>query len=282
MKVIYKLPKYLALIVFFVAGYIVISDVKSTQNASFFDLVEQSNNAGVRDISILGIDAYVFLMMVGLLFTIVLAVLRRHLLEIKSVTAVIIAVVFFLQAYLGAKILYGLELVISENDFGMFDMEGQSLYGTVFISFLFIPILAKLLRKNINSMFDYIAPFWIVLLAFVRLGCFTIGCCGADACMISGVSIILPVQLFEVICDLIIMQIVFCFENKANEKCEKFIKTGDSFFIMIGLYGLCRFLLEFIRATEVIFAGFTFGQIYSIICIFISIIVICLNKKKCR
>lgn len=257
-------------------GCIIIRDVIAARNSNPFEMAAASQGSSI----FAGVDFYMILMMVGLLVTVVLAVLRRNLLGIRPVTAAVIAVVFFLQAYLGAKLLYGFEGFVTSVNIYEFDMDGQSLYGTIWISFLFIPVLAKLLKADVRKVFDYIAPSWIILLAFVRTGCFITGCCGADPCAFCGVSIVLPVQLFEVILDLIIMQLVFSFEAKAELRNRMKVQAGDTFFMMIGLYGFYRFFLEFIRSSEVIAWGLTFGQMYSIIVIIIAVCYIALNRKK--
>lgn len=280
MKLIYKLPQYLAVIVACVTIGIILSDIKAAKSANFFELIEAGNNIKESSPAILGIDVYWILMIIGLIITIIVAYLRREIYGINSLASFMIAVVFFLQAFLGAKLLCGIEMVITDRSFDSFDMSGQSLYGTIFISFLFIPILSKILKMDTWALYDYVAPFWAILLIFVRTGCYFHGCCGADACLISGVELILPVQLFEVIIDLIILQIVFNIENRNIGSSENERKTGNSFFMMIALYGLFRFMLEFIRNNTIIWIGMTFGQIYSVICIVIAICAMMKEKKQ--
>ncbi|MBQ3611885.1 MAG: prolipoprotein diacylglyceryl transferase [Firmicutes bacterium] len=50
--------------------------------------------------------------------------------------------------------------------------------------------------------------------------------------------------------------------------------------MMIALYGLFRFMLEFIRNNTIIWIGMTFGQIYSVICIVIAICAMMKEKKQ--
>lgn len=279
MKCIYRLPQFLAAGVCIVIAFIVFHDIQQAQNMDLFDMIQNSSTEDNSAVTFFGADPYLVLMMTGLFFAVVLAVLRRSLLDINALTAGIIAVVFFFQAYFGAKVLYGIEMAIGDKSLDAFSMDGQSLYGTVFISLIFIPVLAKILKKDTGKVFDYIAPFWLTLLAFVRTGCYVIGCCGASAWHVGGISLVLPVQLFEVVCDLIILQIIFNIECKKDKSVAK---PGNSFFLMVALYGLCRFVLEFIRETTVVWLGMTFGQIYSLICIIIAICYIAKVGKSKR
>ena len=279
MKVVYRLPQFLVIVVIGWIAYSIYPYVKLANTTDFFEMVKYENEIKVPVETLLGLDSYLVLMMIGLFFAIVLAVLRRGLLDVNFGVAALIAILFFLQAYLGAKILYGLEQVLSDMSWSSFDLKGHSLYGTVLMTFIFIPVLAKILKKETKAMFDYVAPLWLTLLIFVRIGCFVIGCCGADKCWIGEVQLILPVQLFEVVCSLIIFQIIFAIESKSSNWCNRYIRTGDSFYITIGLYGICEFCMGFARTTDVVVLGVTYGQIYSIICILIAISYID-NKRK--
>lgn len=273
MKVIYKLPKYVAIGLACLTIFLIWHDINKAKTATFFDMIAGENTSTIPS-SILGISLYWILMFIGLFITIILAYLRRNIYGIKGWVSIVVAIVFFLQAFLGAKLLFGIEMAFNQNSIKSFDISGQSLYGTVFISFAFIPILALILKKRAVELYDYIAPFWLVLLVFVRTGCYFNGCCGADACSILGAEIILPVQLFEVVIDLLILQIVFNIEKETHvSKTNKQI-TGNSFFIMIGIYGVFRFILEFLRNNSIIWLGMTFGQIYSVLCVIIAIIII--------
>lgn len=281
MKIIHRL---FTLLFIGVCGLIVLDigrSIREANRADLFSMIEAGTaaDAGNMGITILGMDAYMFLMMVGLLFAVVLAVLRKELINVNAGISVVIALTFFLQAYLGAKILCGIEHVIDEKSFDVFTMDGQSLYGTIPMTLLFILLLSVLLKRNYGQLLDYVAPLWLTLLAFVRLGCFVTGCCGADPISVANIELVLPVQLFEVACDLILLWIIFNLEKKNS--CTDCIKNsrGASFFIMIGTYGVYRFVLEFLRSTPVVFLGMTYGQIYSLICIIAAVIYMIRTKR---
>lgn len=279
MKVIYKLPQFLVLAVLGWIGFVIYPYIKLAGTTDFFEIIKYENKISVPTETLFGMDSYLVLMMTGLFFAIVIAVLRRNIVDVKFGIAVLIAILFFLQAYFGAKILFGLEQMINEKSWSAFSLDGQSLYGTVPMTLVFIPLLSKVLKKETKEMLDYIAPLWLTLLIFVRTGCFITGCCGADSCIVAGIEMIIPVQLIEVALDLTTLQIIFNIERENIENGSDKMK-GRLFMATIGLYGIYRFFLEFIRNTEIVFLGMTYGQIYSIICIVIAIISIIAAKKK--
>ena len=167
---------------------------------------------------------------------------------------------------------------MSVGSFSAFDMSGQSLYGTLFTTFLLSPVAAFLLKKKVRLIYDYMAPFWLILLIFCRMGCFTDGCCGADLIFISDEKpLYLPVQLFEMILDLILLSLLFYIEDykltwnkKETTNPKPNLYNGSMFFVMLVCYGFYRFILEWPRNNPVMFLGMTFGQIYSLVFLIIG------------
>lgn len=282
MKIVYKLPQFLAVVVCALIGCAIYPYIQLAKSTDIFDIFKYEAAIEKSIDTILGMDPYTVLMMVGLLFAIILAVMRRNLVDIKIWIAIVIAIVFFLQAYFGAKLLYGMEQVLTDMSWSSFDMGGQSLYGTIPVTIVYIFILAKLLKKEFTQLLDYIAPLWLTLLIFVRSGCFIVGCCGADACSIGGVEMVLPVQLIEVLLDLIILQIIFNKEEKNLKEGTGYHIEGKLFLIMIGCYGIYRYFLEFIRNNPDVLLGMTYGQVYSIICVLIVMIISLKSRKRNR
>ena len=107
----------------------------------------------------------------------------------------------------------------------------------------------------------------------VRVGCFINGCCGAWTFWHNGVPIVLPVQLFEVLCDLLILEL--CYKLSENQKY-----IGYSFPVSLFLYGVCRFLLEFLRKNPKTVLFLTNAQIFSLIAIVSGIVMIKILKSK--
>ena len=274
-KVMYALPKYIVIPIACIAIFFMAQAFLYNGEPYGFSFVGYGGTFVQPTFEFLGLNIYWILVLLGLAVSVIVAVLRRKEYGIHLPVAIAIGIGFFVQALIGAKILYGIERTIWRGGIEYFSMSSQSLYGTLFMSFMVIPLLAILLRKKVASMFDYITPLWLVLLCFTRFGCFIQGCCGSYDMVLFGHPIVLPEQLFEVICDLLILQLCFSVEKKKFEGTLK--KTwlaydGTLFIMLLTLYGSCRFLLEFLRKSDFTWAGMSFGQIYSVICILIGLI----------
>ena len=238
--------------------------------------------------TILGLDHYWFFLFLGVVVTVIFSFLRRKKYGLSIPLSIIYTVFFFVQALLGAKLLFGLERVFATGSFSDFNMSGQSLYGGIFMSALYAPAFALLSRKKCFMMYDYTAPYGMILLAFCRMGCFADGCCGARLMYIDGKPLYLPVQLFEMTTDLIILALLFYWEEKKlnwhkitdeNQK-KPSPYNGVLFFVMLMAYGTCRFFFEFIRVNSKVFLGMSFGQIYSILFVLLGAAVLYYQYKK--
>lgn len=283
-RLMYAAPKYLAGIAACVSAFFMQQAMAWGQGGYVAPFVDYGGVLRLPDVRILGLSLYYVLMIFGLLVTIGISVLRGKRFGFGIVAAILIPVGCVAEGLLGAKLLFGLERVLTSGDLSAFSMSGQSLFGSVFLTFALVPVTAKLMKKDSGRLFDFIAPFWILMLMFVRIGCFLQGCCGAHVYRVDGVPMIPPVQLFEVICDLVILQICFFMERKYaypdGGRTRRL--AGTQFFFVITAYGICRFFLEFVRDSVTVLLGLTFGQIYSLICIAVGVwvFVFSLQRKK--
>ena len=225
--------------------------------------------------TIFGIPHYYFMVLIGAIVACLLAFWRRKQYDLSIVHTIILMVLLSVQAFVGSKLLFALE-----NGF-VFD--GLSLFGGVFMTVAFVPIVAIILKKEIAKLFDFIAPMGMTLIASVRMGCFMDGCCGAPLRYIGPKAFILPVQLFEVILDLSVLAVLLYLEqNKLTwgEKDKKInLYNGTLALVILASYGTYRFILEFWRATPKNLLGMSNGQVYSLICLALSIIIF-LNRKQ--
>ena len=281
-RVMYAAPKYLAVITACVAVFFMQQAIAYGKGDQVVSFVDYGGVLKIPDIRIFGLSLYYLLMIFGLLVTIGISLLRARQFGFGVIAAVLIPIGCVLEGLLGAKLLFGIEKVLYRGDLSAFSMSGQSLFGSVFLTFLLVPPAAKLMKKDSRLLYDYIAPFWILMLMFVRTGCFLQGCCGADVCMVDRIPVIPPVQLFEVICDLVILQVCFFMERKyidwRDGKTGRF--HGTQFFFVIAAYSFCRFFLEFVRDSVTVFLGLTFGQIYSILCFAVGVCVLWNARRK--
>ena len=93
------------------------------------------------------------------------------------------------------------------------------------------------------------------------------GCCGAIKLWYGSNPVILPVQLFEVALDLLILELCFYLE-------KRFFEQGLMYPTLMVCYGVCRFLLEFLRNTPKDLFGLSHGQVFAIISVLIGTIML--------
>lgn len=272
-KVMYSLPKYLAVVPLGVAIFFIISALFVSEPAT---CVGYGGEFFKRIPKIFGLTYYWFFLILGIVVTIAVSILRREKYGFNLVFSIAFPILFFLQALVGAKFLFAIEKVINARSIAAFDMSGQSLYGTLITTFPLAPLVAVFMKKKVLLIYDYMSSLWMILLIFCRIGCFTDGCCGARLIYVLDKPLILPVQLFEMFFDIIILAVLFYWEEKklnwAHNKKKKKNNSynGILFFAMLIMYGVCRFMLEFIRDNPRIFLGMSFGHIYSLIFIIVG------------
>ena len=147
-RLMYAAPKYLAVIAACVAAFFIQQAFAFAKGGYVASFVEYGGVLRVPDVHIFGLSLYYVLMIFGLLVTIAFALLRAKAFGFGVVTAVLIPVGCVLEGLIGAKLLFGLEKVIVSGSFSAFSMSGQSLFGSVFLTFLLVPLTAKLLKKD--------------------------------------------------------------------------------------------------------------------------------------
>ena len=189
-----------------------------------------------------------------------------------------LALVVLLSGVIGARIVYILLNLQSENFREFFAVwnGGLSFHGGVVFAFLAAYIYTKRMQMPFWRCADLLAPSVAIGYAFTRIGCFLNGCCyGAPTDLPWGVRFMEqgtltppshPTQIYASIANIIIFFILV--------KLEKFRRApGFIFTCYLGLYSIYRFLNEFLRkgySAQVSFFGLTQAQIVSIV-----IIVIC-------
>ena len=227
------------------------------------------------------------MLIIGAMLSYLVALIRRKKYGFSIVGATFFSVVLLLQAYVGAKLLCGVEQMLGKGTIGAFNLEGQSMFGGAFTTLVYVVLFAKITKKSIRMTFDYVAPGALIILTFVRVGCFIAGCCGSYEFFVGSKSFYLPVQLFEVALDFALLAVLLYIDDtklsweKAGtvNKCMSGFH-GTLFFITLVGYGGYRFLLEFLRDTGAIFLGLTFGQIHSITSITIGALGLIILKKR--
>ena len=225
--------------------------------------------------SLLGIPHHYFVMLLGAIVSIGIAFLRREKYELKIWQTALFSIIFPFWAWLGTKFLFGFEKVIVEKSFLAFDPSGQSLYGGIIFAALYVVIMSLCLKKSKATLFDFVAPLGMIVVTGSRLACFFSGCCGAPLRYVGVKAFYLPVQLFEVVLDLLLLAfLLYVEQNKLTwgKKEEKgSVWNGNQALIVMVCYGTYRFVLEFFRDNPRFWLNMSLPQYYSIICVAIGV-----------
>ena len=220
-----------------------------------------------------------FLIFISFIIMSIINVIRAKQYGLKRYHGVIIAFLVNIFAIFSAVLMFNLENINS----GKFQF-GLSFFGTVFFLPVFMFLVSLLYKINKLKFMDYWALTIPLELAFVRFGCFLSGCClgivsnhGIHYPFEPEGMFRIPVQLYEVVLDLLIFAFLLFLEKKNKQ-------SGFLYIVFMGCYGLIRFVLEFFRDTPKDFYGLSNGQIFAFVCVFLSIILLSLliskNKSK--
>lgn len=188
---------------------------------------------------------------------------RREKIGIGRRTAIILGVYMAICGLIGAKLLYIIENFNKVLETGIM-LGGTSFYGTVFFMPVALVGAGAVLKKSKLAFIDFATPTILLMLSFMRVGCFLNGCCGGIGVDICGIYIkSIPAQLIELAMDLCIMLFLLKWEKKERQ-------SGELYPLFMVLYGIGRFLIEFIRERNILFFGISNGQIFSIIAVIIG------------
>ena len=137
-------------------------------------------------------------------------------------------------------------------------------------------------RKKISfwRSLDFIIPYGVLANAFGRIGCFLNGCCYGKSCDLPwavkfpGLAhAVHPTQLYEAIYDLVLF--FFLSHRRKQPHFE-----GQISLLYFLLYGIGRYLIEFLREPSWVGLGLTSNQWFSIALIVSAFVVFKLRHKK--
>lgn len=225
--------------------------------------------------SILGVSHHYFIMLLGAIASIAIAFLRRKKYDLSVLQTAVFSIVFPFWAWIGTKFLFGFEKVIVQKNFAAFDPSGQSLYGGIIFAAIYVVFMSLCLKKKKAILFDFVAPLGMIVVTGARLGCFFAHCCGAPLRYVGEKAFYLPVQLFEVVLDLLLLAFLLYVEkNKltwGEKENKKSAWNGNQALIVMVCYGMYRFILEFFRDNPRFWLNMSLPQYYSLICIAIGV-----------
>lgn len=171
----------------------------------------------------------------------------------------------FISGFVGGKLFFYLEnpLYYWNNPSLILDnfSGGFVFYGS-FVTI--IPVIVWYLKKQkipVLPMLDILAITTLIVHAFGRFGCFNAGCCyGSSTNSLFGMPFpttnhvaVHPTQLYEVF--VLLMLLGYLLIIKKHKKFH-----GQIFLLYLGLYGVCRAILELFRGD---FRGYIIKDILS-------------------
>lgn len=233
------------------------------------------------------VHSYGLLIAVGVILAVILAMKRAGKKDLDSEVVLNMAIICVIFGFLGAKILYVFEnfQAFLEDPLSVIGSSGFVVYGGIAIGVVAIILYCRIKNYSFFRYFDLLMPSVALGQAFGRLGCFCAGCCyGKETDAFWGVVFpegsfapagvpLIPTQLISSAGDFLIMIILLLFSKKAK-------KVGDVGALYLLLYGIGRFLVEFLRQNEQGGIGmFTTAQIMSFIFIAVSVILFVRNRK---
>lgn len=235
------------------------------------------------------IHGYGLMIALGILACIAMATYRAKKYKLDPEAILDIAIWGVVAGFLGAKLLY---VIVEFEDFvkdplSLIGSEGFVVYGGIIAGVLAAILYCR--KKNLVFMeyFDLAAPSISLAQGFGRIGCFLAGCCyGRETTSFLGVEFpagglapsgvkLLPTQLFSSAGDFVITGVLLWFYKR--NKC-----TGNVGVLYMVLYGVGRFLIEFLRSDDRGGMGaLSTSQWISIGIVALAGVLFVRNKKRC-
>lgn len=208
------------------------------------------------------IDTYYLMIFVGFVALAISTIVLAPRFGMSRARAVLLAIVVEVVAIIGALLLGFVET----GSFGT-----MSLFGTILLLPLVMWRIGCYTQVASMRRFLDLALFSVPLqLMFVRVGCLCAGCCGGIesswgiADMYGVVRV--PVQLIEVICGMACYIVLVALPNTNRH-------SGTRYPLYMIMYGVIRFVLEFVRYNERILWGvFTLSHIWALISIAVGVV----------
>lgn len=205
----------------------------------------------------LTVHGYGLMIALGILACIFMGMQRAKKKGLNDESVLDIAIVGVVCGFIGAKILYVIVEFESfiENPLSVLGSEGFVVYGGIIAGVLSAILYCR--KKNLVFLeyFDLLAPSISLAQGFGRIGCFLAGCCyGRETDAFFGITFpegsfapagvkLIPTQLLSSAGDFLIMFILLAYSRRSK-------KTGNVGALYLILYGIGRFLIEFLRSDD--------------------------------
>lgn len=235
------------------------------------------------------IHGYGLMIGIGILVCLALGVYRaKKTGVIKEEEVLDIAIYGLIAGFLGAKLLY----VIVEFDqflkdpMSVIGSEGFVVYGGIVLGVLAAVVYCRIKKISFMECFDLLCPSISIAQGFGRIGCFLAGCCyGRETTSFLGVVFpkgcmapagvkLLPTQLISSAGDFAITAILLWYYKKRKH-------VGDVGVLYMILYGVGRFLIEFLRSDDRGgFGALSTSQWISIVIVAGALVLAQMNKRN--
>ena len=131
--------------------------------------------------------------------------------------------------------------------------------ANVAVAFVYLPLVAliwaKLLREPYDKISDFMAFPPMLLYGIGRFGCVFYGCCYGYPCRF-GIynpikdTYLFPVQILETLVAFSLVILMLYLSKK-----RKYTASGETLPMLLTLYGIARFFIEFLHDNEKVFLG---------------------------
>lgn len=203
------------------------------------------------------IHGYGLMIGIGILACLFMALYRAKGKDLNQEAVLDIAIYGVIGGFVGAKLLY----VIVEFDHFIQDplsvlgSEGFVVYGGIIAGILVGMLYCKLKKLVFLEYLDLAAPSISIAQGFGRLGCLLAGCCYGrqtdawygiafpEGCFAPAGVKLVPTQIISSAGDFLIMTILILYSKKSKH-------PGDVGAMYMLLYGIGRFLVEFLRSDD--------------------------------
>ena len=238
-----------------------------------------------------GVHGYGLMIGIGFILALFLGEYRAKKKGMKEEAIIDLAIIAAVGGFLGAKILY---IIVSfkeflQNPLAVIGSEGFVVYGGIISGVLCCMLYCKVKKLKFLDYFDIVMPEVALAQAFGRIGCFLAGCCyGRETTSRFGVVFpegglapagvkLIPTQLISSAGDFLIMIVLLLYYRK-NKKDGT---PGNVGFLYMLLYGVGRFLVEFLRNDNRGGAWmFSTSQWISMVIVAGGIVLYLVNKKR--
>jgi phosphatidylglycerol---prolipoprotein diacylglyceryl transferase len=186
--------------------------------------------------------------------------------------------------FLGARLFYVVQnfAYYAAEPFKFFAVweGGLIFYGGAISAFLGLLLTARKKKWPFWKTLDFLVPYGALTQAFGRIGCFLNGCCFGKACNLPWAVrfpelpyAVHPTQLYEAFYD--IMLFAFLTARRKRVRFE-----GEITLLYLLLYGIGRYMIEFMREPSWMWMGLTSNQWLSIAIIIAAFIVFQSRRRK--